>query len=124
MNSLKNKKEFSIVYKKGNRRYARNFTLYLLALNDKDLSFFRPKLPYCDFLLGLSVSKKVGKAVERNFIKRRIRFMCRNHFEKLKNYALVFVAKEGLVTTSYAELEQDFLKCLKGFSQSHSFVSA
>ncbi|PAF44539.1 ribonuclease P protein component [Helicobacter sp. 11S02596-1] len=123
MDSLKNKKEFDIVYKKGNKRYAKNFTLYLLAVNDKNSSFFPRDFGHDYFLLGLSVSKKIGKAVKRNFIKRRIRFMCRNHLQKLKNCALIFVAKDGLDTISYAGLERDFLKCLKSVSSSHSMGS-
>lgn len=74
-----------------------------------------------DFLLGLSVSKKVGKATKRNLIKRRVRSLCRSHLQILTNYAMVFVAKNGIIEISYKVLEQDFLTCLKGlFSSSPS----
>ncbi|PAF52602.1 ribonuclease P protein component [Helicobacter sp. 13S00477-4] len=121
MDSLKNKKEFDFVYKKGNKRYAKNFTLYLLPFCSKtSFPFFR-EFGNDIFLLGLSVSKKNGKAVQRNFIKRRIRFLCRSHLEKLRNYALIFVVKQGMLELSYKQLEEDFLKCLKGLSQRERF---
>ncbi|PAF48019.1 ribonuclease P protein component [Helicobacter sp. 12S02634-8] len=115
MDSLKSKKEFDIVYKRGSKRYTKHFTLYLLRLDDKGLLSARKTLMSDDFLLGLSVSRKIGKAVKRNFIKRRIRFMCNKHLEKLKDYALIFVAKEGVANISYAGLELDFLRCLRGY---------
>ncbi|PAF41702.1 ribonuclease P protein component [Helicobacter sp. 11S03491-1] len=111
--SLKNKKEFDFVYKRGIKRYAKNFTLYLIELGEGRF-LFQDRLSACNnFLLGLSISKKVGKAVKRNLIKRRVRFLCKSHFQKLENYAMIFVAKDGITQLSYEELERDFLKCLR-----------
>lgn len=119
MNSLKNKRQFDLVYKKGTRRYSKYFTLYFIGL-DSISPLLSSEESKDNFLLGLSVSKKVGKATKRNLIKRRVRFLCKKHLQVLSNYAMVFVAKNGIIEIPYRVLEQDFLVCIKGvFSSAH-----
>lgn len=120
MDSLRNKKEFDFVYRNSKRKYTKGFTLYLMKL-DKKSFLCQNRVLGSGFLLGLSISKKIGKATRRNLIKRRIRFVCRRHFEKLKNHSMIFVAKDGILKLSFEELEQDFLSCLRGvFHLGHS----
>lgn len=120
MNSLKNKRQFDLVYKKGTRRYSKYFTLYFIRL-DSISTLLKSEESKDDFLLGLSVSKKVGKATKRNLIKRRVRFLCKKHLQMLSNYAVVFVAKNGIIEIPYRVLEQDFLVCTKGVLHSAHF---
>ncbi|PAF53312.1 ribonuclease P protein component [Helicobacter sp. 13S00482-2] len=117
MNSLKNKKEFDLVYKKGTRRYSKYFTLYFLGLDSRS-PLLQNRENEDDFLLGLSVSKKVGKATKRNLIKRRVRSLCREHQEIFKNHAMVFVAKNGIIEIPYKVFQQDFLTSVKGLFSS------
>lgn len=81
---------------------------------DKKSFLYQNRDVVSTFLLGLSISKKVGKATKRNLIKRRIRFICRRYLEEFRDYSMIFVAKNGIVKLGFDELEQDFLSCLQG----------
>ncbi len=51
---------------------------------------------------GFSVSKKIGKAVKRNFIRRRFKEICRlkeNWF--INGYDYIFIARKGIDGISY-----------------------
>jgi ribonuclease P protein component len=58
--------------------------------------------------IGLSVSKKIGSAVVRNRIKRRLREAIRKHLLDNKlSYDLVVVAKKDSVKAKFAELNNN-----------------
>lgn len=61
--------------------------------------------------LGITVGKKVGIAVVRNKIRRRIREVYRTNEHRLKSgYDIVVVARVRSVYTPYAKLEDSFLR--------------
>ena len=61
--------------------------------------------------LGLTVGTKVGKAVCRNRIRRRLREIYRLHEGELrKGWDIVIVARTRAREASYQELEADFLR--------------
>ena len=61
--------------------------------------------------LGLTVSTKVGKAVVRNRVRRRLREIYRVHEDELnKGWDVVVVARVRAAHTRFAVLERDFLK--------------
>ena len=61
-----------------------------------------------DPVLGLTVSKKVGTAVERNLVKRRIREWFRHNRGALPvNAAVVVIARRGAAILGMAETEQE-----------------
>jgi len=67
--------------------------------------------------LGLAVSRKVGKAVKRNRIKRRIRdiFRCRKQ-ELPGSYDLVVYPRKGILEKGFVDYQSSFdvlLKILK-----------
>ncbi len=69
------------------------------------LAFLRNELDHSRF--GFVVSKRLGKAVQRNKIKRRMREATRLRISKIKpGFDLVFVAREPIRQTNYAEIEQ------------------
>ncbi len=63
--------------------------------------------------LGLTVGTKVGKAVVRNRVRRRLREIYRLHEHQLHpGWDLVVVARTRAAFAPYRELERDFLKTL------------
>lgn len=57
--------------------------------------------------LGICVSKKLGKAVMRNRIKRLIYEVCRVRWDQLKpGCSLIVLARRGVLEKAYAEVEQ------------------
>ena len=64
--------------------------------------------------LGFTVTAKVGKAVTRNRVRRRLREIYRLHETELKpGYDLVVVARARAAGVVYARLEAEFLSaCL------------
>ena len=61
--------------------------------------------------IGFTVSTKLGHAVVRNRVRRRLREIYRLHEEDfIQGLDLVVVARSRSVTASYAALEHSFLK--------------
>ena len=62
--------------------------------------------------LGLTVSKKIGKAVVRNRIRRRLREIFRlNNGSFRQGYDVIIVARMRAVSANYRKLETDVLSC-------------
>ncbi len=78
---LKNTKEFSQVYKRGKSIVTKNIVMYYKK-NGTEIN-----------RLGISVSKKVGKAVVRNRVKRLIKEAFRIQENIVGGYDIIFVAR-------------------------------
>ncbi len=92
---LRSRQDFRCCYSSGKSFPSRRLVLYVL-----------PKAQHRRF--GFSVSKKVGSAVERNFIKRRLRAICRSFRENIaQEYDMVFIARKQALTASYEQLSAD-----------------
>lgn len=64
--------------------------------------------------LGLTVGVKLGCAVERNKIRRRLREIYRLHEDRLlPGYDLVLVARVRAAHSPYGQLEREFLRLAK-----------
>ena len=93
--------EFKNIYKVGKNYWNRNLILYVKknGLNETRV--------------GYTITKKIGNAVTRNKIRRRMKEIYRLHFHNIKEgYDLVFIAKRGVKDIPYKELEGSMIHIL------------
>ena len=99
---VKREKDFKAIFKDGTSFANRKFVVYQL---ENQQNHFR---------VGLSVSKKLGNAVTRNQIKRRIRHIIQNAKGSLVDHVdFVLIARKGVETLEYVEMEKNLLHVLK-----------
>lgn len=64
--------------------------------------------------IGLTVSAKLGCAVERNRVKRLLREVYRLHENEISvSYDFIIVARSRMVGATYAQTEKAFLRAMK-----------
>lgn len=99
---IRQKKDFLVLYKKGHRYRGRFFNLVYLS---NELGFSR---------MAVVVSKKVGNAVQRNRIKRRMRALFRTNKDRLINSLdLIFIVKKEVHAATWSSLREDYLAALE-----------
>ena len=101
---LQKNKAFQYVYHRGQSASSRD--LVMLAAKSRGLQ------------VGFSVSKKVGNAVTRNRVKRRLRECFRPHLGDVKNGLYVIVARPSAANATFQSLAgqvSDLLKRQKAF---------
>lgn len=96
--TLKKNYEFRRLYSRGKSTSTPNLVLYVRKTK-RDTN-----------QIGITVSTKLGKAVVRNKIRRRIREIYRLNEHRMKRgLQIVIVARVRAVSSSYSQLEKDFL---------------
>ena len=99
---VKREKDFKAIFKEGTSFANRKFVIYRLENKQKH------------FRVGLSVSKRLGNAVTRNQIKRRIRHILQNAKGEIsEGVDFVVIARNGVEALGYAEMEKNLLHALK-----------
>ncbi len=91
---LKKNKHFGYIYKKGKRKSTKNLTLFIVPSKFKT------------YKIGFSVSKKQGKANERNKLKRRLKEIVRVNSLPENYFNYVILAREGAHSLEFCELEK------------------
>ncbi|MCH4891231.1 ribonuclease P protein component [Acidaminobacter sp. JC074] len=100
--TLRNTRQFNQVYKKGKSIVNRHVVMY----------YRKNQLGYNQ--VGFSVSKKVGKAVVRNRVKRLMKESFRMNHEKLaEGYDFVFVARVRSKDSTYQEIDKAMKHCFR-----------
>lgn len=103
---LRSGSQFRVVYGQGQRFHSPYFSAFFLATETREAR------------LGITVTRKVGKAVLRNLCKRRLRALFQQHHAEVihgAGYDLVVNAKTELATAPYALVESAFLQTLRRF---------
>ncbi|AEF26139.1 ribonuclease P protein component [Streptococcus parauberis] len=100
---VKREKDFQAIFDGGESTANRKFVIYFL--NEKeDQNHFR---------LGISVGKRLGNAVTRNAVKRKIRHVIMEFSESLKPTDFVIIARKGVEELEYQEVRQNLKHVLK-----------
>lgn len=93
---IKKRKQFNWIFKNGDN------------VNSKLLTLVFCKSKIKGSLVGYSVSKKIGKAVTRNKVKRRLKEIVKINQSLLQNkYSYILVAKPGIENATFIELTQE-----------------
>lgn len=98
---VKSDKDFQAIFDKGTSVANRKFVVYQFK---KDQKHYR---------VGLSVSKKLGNAVTRNAIKRKIRHVIMEFSPYLTNHDFVIIARKGVEELDYHEMKKNLKHVLK-----------
>lgn len=100
---LKKKTEFSKVYQAGKS-----------VANKYLILFYKPTKGQDKNRIAFAVSKKMGTAVERNRIKRRMREAMRPLLSNIKpNYDLIFIARIKIKGISFDNVEKNMVALLQ-----------
>lgn len=98
--SIKNNYEFRRLYAKGQRASCSRMVIY------------RRRNRLGRNRLGITVSTKLGKAVHRNKIRRRLKEIFRLNSDLLTiGWDIVVVAKQRSRYSSFDELQRDYIRC-------------
>jgi ribonuclease P protein component len=104
---LRQRREYQRVFQHGDKLVSALFVVYIYPSSE---SFPR---------LGMAVSKRVGKAVVRNRIKRLIRELFRHHKRYFKSPCdVVIVARQRAANASLVDFTRQFLTLLSRYQQS------
>jgi ribonuclease P protein component len=100
--ALKQNHEFRRLYNKGKSAVSPYFAVYCRK-NHRPMS-----------RLGITTGVKLGNAVKRNRVRRRIRELYRTNEQNiLSGYDIVVVARTRAIFAKYSDLEQSFRKLMK-----------
>ena len=100
--ALKQNHEFRRLYNKGKSAVSPYFAVYCRK-NRREFS-----------RLGITTGVKLGNAVKRNRVRRRIRELYRtNESRLLPGYDIVVVARTRAIFAQYSDLNHSFLKLMK-----------
>lgn len=99
VNRLRKHYQYNYVYRQSVRYSGKAMTIYVSPSKTKNIK------------IGFAVTKKVGHAVVRNLIRRRLREVVFKSIPSLKqNYNLILSAKDGIENYTFAELDAEFQK--------------
>ena len=100
--SLKSNREFQIVYKRGKSLGNKHIVMFMLK-NGNNIN-----------CLGISASKKIGKAVVRNKIRRRLKEAYKMlEPEVSEGYDIVILPRAGIVEASFLEVKSSIKHLLR-----------
>jgi len=105
LSTLKKREDFKKLYKRGHCVRNRYLSMYILTRGDNN-----------GVRIGFNISKKIGKAVVRNRIKRILKEIFRNtETEPAANLDILCIAKKTICNVSYNILKEQVERNLYSF---------
>lgn len=99
---IKKNKEYRKVYSQG-KPYADRYMVIYVLRNNLGIRRF-----------GFTVSKKIGKAVKRNRIRRVFKEVCRLNLKNFpEGFDYIIIARHDIVNLSFRQIEERLLRLLK-----------
>ncbi|AXQ77867.1 ribonuclease P protein component [Streptococcus chenjunshii] len=98
---VKSDKDFQAIFDHGQNAANRKFVVYRLA---KQQPHYR---------VGISVGKKIGNAVTRNAVKRKIRHVLMEFDKNLAADDFIIIARKGTECLDYHEIKKNLRHVLK-----------
>jgi len=113
---LRKHSDFQRAYAAARKRQSASMSWYLAPRPPQMLAAGRPRTPQCDSAgarVGLTAGKVLGKAHERNRIKRRMRDVLRRHLDLLPEGAdLILHPRRVVLTMEFLKLEAEIVRIL------------
>ena len=111
MKSLNNNEKFKLLNRIGKKKVTENFILISCYTKDLHQDNYPMQKGYC--YLGIKTSRKVGNAVLRNKIKRRIRHCIRilgAEFNELRSVACMIIPRKSCASVNFEKLKNTILQ--------------
>lgn len=103
---IQKREEYRLIYSKGKKISSDSFSLFMLGNG-----FGKGRL-------GITVTKRVGKANKRNKVKRIFREIFRKNKDRMsKDFDMIIHAKPVVLNKNYRELEKEILELMDGLSK-------
>ncbi|HEV8199840.1 MAG TPA: ribonuclease P protein component [Candidatus Polarisedimenticolia bacterium] len=100
---IRKRSEYQALYESARRIPSKSFVLFV---RKNDLGHPR---------LGITVSRRIGGAVQRNRAKRLMREIFRRHKGELQDVDIVVNGRAALPAADYRRLESEWLGCLRPY---------
>ena len=112
LHTIRKKKDFQQNRESGKSYFSKNIIIRTSSMADNLTR------------VGFVVSKKVGKAVKRNLVKRRLRSLAEKLLTNSAGSDYIIIVKKNAASSSFSDLQKDFLYCLKRFSYRKNFLNS
>lgn len=100
LSTIKDNNYFKKIYKQGSSFVGAYVVLYAIKKSD----------PLRESQFGITVTKKIGKAVVRNRVRRIIKEAIRNNYGMIdQNYDYIIVARVRSNAAAFAEINKNFI---------------
>ena len=111
LETIKRRFDFLRMSKKSEKKFTKGFVLQKTKRDHSKSKLLNKNV----IRIGLTITKKLGSAVTRNKIKRRLRHLSNEVLTNMgkKNYDYVIIANRKALEMNYKELKEDLIKAIK-----------